>query len=29
MKITNIEDYTKELKKVLLTKDYKELQKIR
>lgn len=27
MKITNIEDYTKELKKVLLTKDYKELQK--
>lgn len=26
MRITNIEDYTKELKKVLLTKDYKKLQ---
>lgn len=27
MKISNIEDYIEELKKVLLTKDYKELQK--
>lgn len=26
-KINNITEYTKELKKVLLTKDYKELQK--
>ncbi len=27
MKITNIKEYNAELKKVLMTKDYKELQK--
>lgn len=27
MKITNIKEYNTELKKVLMTKDYKELQK--